>query len=560
LSGASAEAAGSLANRLSATPVARVTLLLLAAGLNTLLFFRETIFAGFARVDADQWDGRLMTANLEHWRHVWLLEAHWRSPIFFHPTPGVLGYSDAYVLSGTFYAAFRALGADWFVSYELVDIAFKLIGFFSFFHLCHNVLGVRLGYAILGASLFFQLHSTAQQLGHGQLLSVGLAPLQLMLLYRFFAALAEASQRRVFLLGAASLALYAAWAMTGFYMAWYFVLYATCVALVYLAIAGPRRWRNLGEMAGRHRWALALLIPVAVLVAAPFVATYLPTVRDTGMHSLVAVRSFTGTPWDIIDVGDGNLVYGRISDRIHRWFTGEPWAGGERATGFTLLLLVLYLLGWAWCWRHSIGLDRLLVRTMLVVLGVLWLATFRFKGFLGWEYIYAYFPGGAATRVPPRFQIFVGVFVILVATLFFDRSRWFDRPALFVVLALLLLAEQVHRAEGWGVRRAEQAWVFTEIPEPPAVCRAFFVLRPRPRPDNDAFYSHSVDAMMVAERFNLPTLNGLQTFIPKGADLFGWSEPDYLDRVLAYARRSGVMDGLCGLDIPTLRWQTVPAP
>ena len=109
--------------------------------------------------------------------------------------------------------------------------------------------------------------------------------------------------------------------------------------------------------------------------------------------------------------------------------------------------------------------------------------------------------------MPPRFQIFVGVFVILVATLFFDRSRWFDRPALFVALALLLLAEQVHRAEGWGVRRAEQAWVFTEIPEPPAACRAFFVLRPRPRlnvsPGNDTFYSHSVDAMMIAERFNL---------------------------------------------------------
>ncbi len=49
-------------------------------------------------------------------------------------------------------------------------------------------------------------------------------------------------------------------------------------------------------------------------------------------------------------------------------------------------------------------------------------------------------------------------------------------------------------------------------------------------------------------------------YVPKGADLFGWSEPDYLDRVLAYARRSRVMDGLCSLDIPTRRWQTVPAP
>jgi hypothetical protein len=66
--------------------------------------------------------------------------------------------------------------------------------------------------------------------------------------------------------------------------------------------------------------------------------------------------------------------------------------------------------------------------------------------------------------------------------------------------------------------------------------------------------------MMIAERFNLPTLNGLQTFVPKDWDLFGSAEPDYLDRVLAYARRSGVMDGLCSLDIPTRRWQLVAAP
>ena len=101
---ASAEAAGSLANRLGATPAARAMLLLLAAGLNTLLFFRQTILAGFARVDADQWDGRLVTACLEHWRHVWLLEAHWRSPIYFHPTPGVLGYeADPGVVGAPFF-------------------------------------------------------------------------------------------------------------------------------------------------------------------------------------------------------------------------------------------------------------------------------------------------------------------------------------------------------------------------------------------------------------------------------------------------------------------------
>ena len=124
-----------------ARPIGTQALLLAVACLNILLFFRHSILSGFAQISADQWDGRLLLAVLDHWRHAWRLEVHWRSPIYFYPAAGAIGYSDAFFVHGALYSLFRSLGANWFAAYELVNITLKLIGFYAFFHLCHTADG-----------------------------------------------------------------------------------------------------------------------------------------------------------------------------------------------------------------------------------------------------------------------------------------------------------------------------------------------------------------------------------------------------------------------------------
>ena len=542
-------------------PSAEVALILVTAVFNELLFFRHSVFGGFDRISADLWDGRLMMANLEHWHRVWMGDANWQNPIFFYPIRGVLGYNDGLLFYGAIYSLFRTAGADWFAAYELVNMTIKLIGFLAFFALVRHLLRVRLHYALLGSSIFFQLNSTAAHLGHSQLLSVAFVPLMLILLYSLVMATTLGEKGKIWFFALAGIVTYEIWLMSSFYMAWFFFLFLTISAVLFAMRAGPASLRRYAGSLKASAGTLLGIAFIAALASIPFVQTYMPTARETGMHDISTMRGFSGSPLDVLNVGEGNLLYGKAFDHLRVLLSGRAAVGEERSTGFTPLLLLLFGLGLVYCWKKPIGIDQRIVRAVLLAVVLLWMASFRWGPFLPWDYLFDYFPGAKAIRVPPRFQIFVGFFVVAAATVYLDRARLFDRPALFAVLALVLLAEQYNTGYGWGITREKENWIFVDIPAPRADCKSFFILRPEQRPDLSPgirdYYLHNLDAMILAERFNLPTLNGAESQHPRDWDLFRPLESDYLDRVLSYARAMGVRHGLCSLDIPTRRWALV---
>jgi hypothetical protein len=212
--------------------------------------------------------------------------------------------------------------------------------------------------------------------------------------------------------------------------------------------------------------------------------------------------------------------------------TGHPFAGYERTTGFTPALLLLFLLGLFYCWRRPIGIDPRIVHATLGSIVLLWIASLRFGDthlFL-WHIVYYCIPGAKAMRVPPRLQIFMGFFVVLVAMILLDRKRWFDRPLPFAALAVVLIAEQLNLSGSSGITRDQENWAFTSVPALPAQCRSFFVLHEAERPgakkpDESA---RNIDGVVVAERFNLPTLNGMGSFLPQRWDLWRPFQSDYL--------------------------------
>ena len=63
-----------------------------------------------------------------------------------------------------------------------------------------------------------------------------------------------------------------------------------------------------------------------------------------------------------------------------------------------------------------------------------------------------------------------------------------------------------------------------------------------------------VDAMMVAQAQNLPTLNGYSGFKPPGWDLGETDTADYEQRVLRWALHRDIVEGLCRLDIDSGHW------
>ena len=45
----------------------------------------------------------------------------------------------------------------------------------------------------------------------------------------------------------------------------------------------------------------------------PFIITYLPVLQANGMHSAATALAVVPRPLDLINVGDGNLLYGSLN-------------------------------------------------------------------------------------------------------------------------------------------------------------------------------------------------------------------------------------------------------
>lgn len=534
----------------------------LVAAANTLLFFRYSIFSGFAEISGDMWDGRYILSIHEHWHHVWSLQAHWRTAAFYYPIRDSLGYTDGFALHGAIYSVWRALGLDWYVSSELTAIAFKLIGFVGFYRLATRVLSIRPAWALLGASIFFQLNSTSVHVTHAQFFVINLIPWIIEAAIACARSLAAGRRHRAFLAGLGASALYAVSLLSGFYMSWYFFLLAVTATLIWLLrrpVVAARSISHIAGVAWKNGWVLPALAGCGVVLLLPMIWLYRPVMHDTGMHQMEEIRKFAGRPADIVNVGPGNIVWSRLLDRATEILTGRHLGPGERTTGVPPGLLVLGAAGAVFLWRRQ-SPYRAAIRAIIAASLLLWIASVQLGNFLGWELIATYVPFGRATRVPPRLQIFLALPLIVAATVWLDRIRWFDHWPRFLALALFLIAEHIYVGAAHMQRSVEDR-LLVALPAPPPQCRSFFVSRPIDRPgmsqDIRDFVAPQMDAVVVAERFSLPTLNGSGAFNPPGWDLNKPDEPTYRDRVLRYARAHGVSEGLCGLDAEAGRWEVV---
>jgi hypothetical protein len=89
----------------------------------------------------------------------------------------------------------------------------------------------------------------------------------------------------------------------------------------------------------------------------------------------------------------------------------------------------------------------------------------------------------------------------------------------------------------------------------PKTCTSFFVDNPDPKPDDfvSNLYRQNVQAMLLADNFGIPTLNGFATFNP--SDWIFERKPTYIYRVGNYVRNHN-LQGVCQYDIGKNMWLT----
>ena len=121
-------------------------------------------------------DARLAVYLDEEWFLVLKGSESWRSPPFFYPVKGMLGYTDTFFNYQIFYAPFRALGADPFLAYQLTTIVMSLVAFCCFVALVRMLIRAPLFIAIVGALVFTFANNIALHAGSAQIFGIYWVP------------------------------------------------------------------------------------------------------------------------------------------------------------------------------------------------------------------------------------------------------------------------------------------------------------------------------------------------------------------------------------------------
>lgn len=518
---------------------------ILAVVIGLLIISGPQLYNGVPFVTGDIWDGRIMISLLEHWWNVVRGLENPVRPIYFHPFKTTLAYNDGNLLSGLVYSVPRALGADPFLSYEIMNWTVRAAGGLGMVALARSA-GLRPGYAFAAAVLLMISSNMVFRMSHAQLLFVGLTPWGIVLFANTLRVFTEQSRLRAYLAAAAFALFVWIWAMTAFYSLFGFGLILIGFLIIGLLLS-PTLRSDCIEAVKRRPGAVFF----AVVLFAVAVLAVLKIYRSSGQsHNVADMRALSGGWSDAINLGAGGLW----SKLVHGNVDAAPLAISSHSYGFTPILLMAFLGGLAWLLFQSRSPEeRFTLSLGLAGLGIGILA-FRTAGLVHWEPFFQFLPGAQAIRVPLRLLLTVTPIVIFVAV--FAASRL--PPLVGASLLALIAVEQITPYRPFLIDRSAERMFLAAVPPSPAECQAFFLSELRFEPSGnrtiDAYYAAGVDAMIIAETRRIPTINGIATVQPRGWNLAEPFDATYRQRALDYAVRMGVRPGLCSLNLKTNQW------
>lgn len=531
--------------------------------------FRYFWLSGFDTLSGDIADTRIEIALMEHWLSFLRGYEHWPAANFFHPWPGVLGFTEAFLLLTVPYGFARALGADVYLAHEFVHMAVRVIACSGGALVLYRIVRLPPWIAVVGGLLFAQPTALSMHVGHTQMMAFFFVP---WIALGVHAALTATTTRGKVLAWFFTGALAGALPLTSFTVTWYSgMLFGICLLAWALLMLADRSFRPASATVQswlRSAWPSAipgLLIFIAGLVQ--FVRLYLPHNRTFGGgYPFEVIAGSQITPHDWFAVGDGNYLWGWTTR-----FWGYPVGDYESTTSLTPILFLTMTLGGVFLALRGRSLPRpWRLAALVCALGaLLWLILItRFGSFTLWPLIHGYLPGGRALRALGRTQLvlpFVAVPVACVVLAFLSRRGKLIAAS---VLALLLVVEQGNRGTYKGIpthalKRKTELPYLTSMPAPPKECRVFYVAKPLHRPHfpNPDFismgYAPATDAMLLAQRFHVPTANGVSTWFPPESAPFRVDDPNYLPAMRHWLKLRGADKGVCEVDLDGRSWTLV---
>jgi hypothetical protein len=531
--------------------------------LGAAVFFRQQLISNFDLISGSIGDARLIIFINENWFKAFSGQTDFLSPTLFYPLQGTLGYSDAFVLYQIFYTPFRFLGADQFMAFQLTLVGLTAIGFASFFALLRRAFDLPVLLASAGALIFAFSNMIFIVVDHTQHLTVEFVPLLILLGFEAVKSIPDAPRRACIYSGLTGAGLALVF-FTSYYIGWFFVLGSLIFVPVLLVL---RRNDCLVTIAAnRTRIALCLLVFTAsfLVFLTPFVITYLPVLLEGRQRSYEENMGYAGIITDLVNVGDGNLLWGKILENLPG-YPDQRLLNAEARLSTTPLLMITMIVGAFLVVRHDkshrivprFRIDLILALTITAL--VLQVISIRFGHFSLWWLVWKFVPGGSAIRVPFRLQFMTGLAVTLAVLLILDY--WYraerlkggvKRSAALVALTAFLVIEQVNLTPTALIDRSQELARLDEVPPVPGICRTFYIADSNPmgRPP----FAYQIDAMLISQRADIPTVNGYSGWGPDGWALEDPTVTTYTKSADRWLRNNGLADQACVLDQATMTW------
>jgi hypothetical protein len=514
---------------------------IIASGLS----FAEFLTSRFDHIAGNFGDARLAIYLHEHWFNVFRGREAWLSPPFFYPAKHVLAYSDTYFLQAVPYSLLRVAGLDSYLSFEGTLILFSWVGYGATVGLLRQ-LGVRRGFAIVGAALFVFSNLFHIWILTPQSYAIMLIPLVLLGVAKAAACGTLRRTRTLLLLSAAGIACSLILFST-FYTGWFFGFFALIVGA--LAIVTHRELRSRCIVLVRDHWSLILPAFLASSLAlVPFIITYGPAILAGRRRSFNAVLPSAQPLAAIVNVHTGNLVWGHLLAPIDTDYGNLGMAYGlppGLLCAFAVVVALMLARRRVLPWERGDIRFALVSRSAAAVL-LAWALLYKTTPAWLWYTVWHRVPGASAIRVTQRFQyqLSLAVVVAVIAAL---SAAWDaashtvpGRPlrrgmalASIGVASAFLLLEQVNLVETHRISRREEQDRLGAISAPPFRCESLFIQQAAIQRLPDT--ALQIDAMLISQRLAVPTINGYSGFNPPGWKLGNPSAPDYLENVASWA-------------------------
>ena len=538
----------------------------------------------------DWWDPYYINFLLEHWYLSAGRLTDPTTPPMFFPVEGTLGYSHGLILYAPFYVVAR-LFLHPFQAYNVTLFAVMASGVSCLYVFLRRFLHLTFVESLLLSLLFLTSRNVMDPwIGvWSQRASVFLVPGILLAVFTSYA-MPVGPRRVAAILGAGFLStlLYT----QDFYTGHFVFFFATLAALAWLLFSGRAAVSSaMASWSAESSRPVYAALAVVVLAGAwtLFVAASgggsigffglsvssrdwrRPAIVVLGGLAFLMSRRALRESW-LLPFLTGAFVGGCVflwiyldAYRIHREFAadlitsrlrvfdGDLRGGYESLRSFALLGLLAIA---AWSPRAGTNgtLRRVTVVTLVVALAVLAIP-FRFGNFSIWLAMRAVLPGFSSISDPTRIIYVFELAAALTAGWVISRlapASVLRMAAAILILLLVVVPPNVVRFDFLRPRETYARWVEAPVTRDPS-CRSFVIKAASAaygeRPNNP-WTTYPMDAMWVALRHSIPTLNGYSAWAPPGYAIGNPHDAGYKTAVDAWIKHRA-LTGVCGFDIET---------